>query len=130
MSPEKQFTWSRQGGYQVSSKGDRRFSAFNAIMSDGRSIEMHYQCDTKRFQPGGTDWRLGKGKPPLDLSVDLWGEYLALWREWATNNPELMLELRQHALEHQGVLSDCFAGTPINQAHALVTLLNAGYGKV
>src|SRR5690606_2260660 len=34
-----QFTWSRYGGYEVSSKGDARFSAFNARMPDGRSIE-------------------------------------------------------------------------------------------
>lgn len=53
------FTWSRRGGYEVSSKGDKRFSAFNAIMPDGRSIEEIYQCDCKHFDPGGTNWRLG-----------------------------------------------------------------------
>lgn len=41
------YTWKRYGGYEVSSHGDKRFSAFNAIMSDGRSIECHYQCDVK-----------------------------------------------------------------------------------
>lgn len=120
-----QFTWSRYGGYEVSSKGDRRFSAFNAHMPDGRTIEEHYQCDVKGYDPGGTNWRLGKGKPPLDKSKDLWLEYLALWRTWAGINPMLVEFLREHvSSKHAGVLSDRFATTPVNQAHALATLLN------
>lgn len=59
-------------------KATAAFSAFNAIMPDGRSIEQHYQCDVKGYDPGGRNWRLGKGRPPLDTSKDLWGEYLAL----------------------------------------------------
>lgn len=39
------FTWVRRGAYEVSSVGDKRFSAFNAIMPDGRSIEQIYHCD-------------------------------------------------------------------------------------
>lgn len=38
------FTHTRRGGYEVSTKGDKRFSALNAIMPDGRSIEQVYQC--------------------------------------------------------------------------------------
>lgn len=116
------FKWSRYGGYECSSRGDARFSAFNARMPDGRTIEQHYQCDVKGYQPGGTNWRLGKGKPPL-RQVDLWGEYLALWRVWAEHNLPLMREL--YALAKQsGVLSDRFATTHVNQAHALATILN------
>lgn len=37
--------WSRSEGYEVSSLGDWRFSAFNAILYDGRSIEHHYLID-------------------------------------------------------------------------------------
>jgi hypothetical protein len=122
------FGWLRRGGYEVSTRGDRRFSAFNATMEDGRSLEMHYQCDLKGYLPGGRNWRLGKGKKALDPSVDLWAGYLALWERWARRNPSLMAELRLRALEHGGRLSDCFASTPVNQAHALATLLNAGYG--
>lgn len=118
------FTWARYGGYEVSSKGDRRFSAFNAIMPDGRSIEQHYQCDVKGYDPGGRNWRLGKGRPPLDTSKDLWGEYLALWRQWAQHNPRLIEELYDLASSHGAVLSDRFATTPVNQAHALATILN------
>ena len=125
------FRWVRRekGAYEVSSKGDKRFSAFGAIMPDGRSLECHYQCDVKGYQPGGTDWRLGKGKPPKDMTVNLWEAYLSLWRQWANTHPEEMQELRAVVLEHGGVLSDMFAHTPINQARALATLLNEGYGN-
>ncbi len=121
------FTWKRHGGYEVSSKGDTRFSAFYARLSDGRSIECHYQCDVKCYQPGGTNWRLGKGKPPLDTSIDLWTEYLNLWRQWVImpGNIQLLDSLAEVLKTHyNGVLSDCYATTPINQAHALATLLN------
>ncbi len=123
------FTWSRRGGYEVSSKGDKRFSAFYARLPDGRTIEQWYQCDTKHYQPGGTDWKLGKGKPPLIAMTPeaLYEAYKALWVTWAVANPHLMMELRCKALEHNCVLSDMFAQTPVNQAHALADLLNAGY---
>ena len=38
------YIWQRRGGYEVSSKGDKRFSALNAVLPDGLSIEVHYQC--------------------------------------------------------------------------------------
>ena len=120
----QQFTWARRGGYEVSSKGDKRFSSFCAIMPDGRSLECHYQCDIKGYDVGGTNWRLGKGKSPLDLSVDLWANYLGLWRGWAYTNMPLMRELYSLAKKNDYLLSDCFASTPVNQAHALATILN------
>lgn len=43
------YTWSKNDGYECSSAGDFRFSAFYAIMPDGRSIEQHYQCDVKGY---------------------------------------------------------------------------------
>jgi hypothetical protein len=78
----------------------------------------------KGYQPGGRDWRLGKGKPPLKPNTDLWGEYKALWQQWAVLNPTLMEELEEHACEHDGVLSDMFGTTPITQARALAEILN------
>lgn len=118
-------TWARRGGYEVSSKGDERFSAFNAIMPDGRSIEAHYQCDTKQYQPGGTNWRLGKGKPPLNKSMDqAFIEYVDLWRQWSKYNIDLLRELYFLSKEKNYILSDCFASTPINQAHALSIIIN------
>jgi hypothetical protein len=120
----KKFTWSRSGGYQVSSQGDRRFSAFYAIMPDGRTLECHYQCDTKGFDPGGVNWKLGKGKSSLRKDVNLLKEYVALWTIWASNNMALMRELYFLAKDKNYVLSDCFATTEVNQANALAIVLN------
>lgn len=117
------YIWKRYGGYEVSSQGDKRFSAFNAIMPDGRSIECHYQCDVKGYDIGGTNWKLGKGKPPIDKTKNLWKKYLNLWIEWARNHPELIKELR-HLTKNDKCLSDRFASTPINQAAALACILN------
>lgn len=117
------YQWARHGGYECSSRGDKRFSALYARMPDGRSIEQHYQCDVKGYDPGGVNWRLGKGKPPLDRTTDVWQAYLALWRQWAQHNPALLSELAQRASTHM-LLSDRFATTPVNQARALATILN------
>ena len=116
--------WARRGGYECSSKGDARFSAFRAVMPDGRSIEQHYQCDVKGYDLGGTNWRLGKGKPPLDRTKDMWAEYLNLWTIWAKENGTLLSELRELAEAHNNTLTDMFASTQINQAHALAEILN------
>jgi hypothetical protein len=95
-----------------------------ALMPDGRTIEAHYQCDVKGYAPGSTDWRLGKGKPPLDPSKDMWTEYLKLWRTWAEHNPDLMDILATESEMNDYVLSDKFANTDISQARALCELLN------
>lgn len=121
------FGWTRYGrGYEVSTEGDKRFSALYAKMPDGRVIEAHYQCDIKGYSPGGSDWRLGKGKPPLDTTLDLWAEYLKLWKTWAKLNPNLMSELKACAVVSGYKLSDKFASTDISQARALAYILNYG----
>ncbi len=117
------YTWSRTRGYEVSSRGDKRFSAFFARLSDGRSIEEHYQCDIKGYDPGGRNWRLGKGKKPL-RDVDIWQEYLSLWKRWASLNPLLVEELRTLAAARGYMLCDRFANTNVNQARALAAILN------
>ena len=124
------YTWFRKcpptiPSYEVSSKGDKRFSALNAVMPDGRTIEQHYQCDVKGYDPGGTNWRLGEGKPPLsEMSEDdLYREYLTLWMIWSKDNLHLLRELYQ-LTKHSPVLTDCFATTIVNQAHALSDVLN------
>lgn len=114
-------TWQRYGGYECSSHGDRRFSALFARLSDGRTIEEHYQCDVKGYNPGGTNWHEYKGKPPINPDIDLWEEYMKLWWEWSRLNPELVEELRSIC---GGVLSDKFAKTSISQARALAHILN------
>ncbi|WP_396190440.1 hypothetical protein [Flavobacterium sp.] len=121
----REIKWTRRGdGYEVSSIGDRRFSAFFAIMPDGRSLEEHYQCDVKGYDPGGTNWKLGKGKPPLNKSLDLFEEYLKLWRIWADQHPDLIDELLGIVCIRGGYLKDTFAMTRVNQAHALSLILN------
>lgn len=84
---------------------------------------MHYQCDVKGYDIGGCNWRLGKGKPPLDKNVDTWEAYLGLWVLWAKDNLPLMRELWFKTVENP-VLRDRFASTAINQAHALCEILN------
>ena len=120
------YAWKRYGGYEVSSHGDKRFSAFNAIMPDGRSIECHYQCDIKGYDIGGRNWRLGKGKPPRQKMSheEIWNKYLKLWEVWADNNPTLIEELKVVLVKYNNVLSDKFASTPVNQARALAEVLN------
>lgn len=117
----EQYHWSRTEGYPVHSKGDKRFSAFYAILPDGRSIELTYQTDVKGYK--GDDYRVGKGKPPVDPNTDLWGKYLNLWWVWASHHPELIEELRQKVRSTNNTLCDVFASTPVNQAHALSIIL-------
>lgn len=69
-TPTIPYKWARrvQVGspyYEVSSKGDKRFSAFYARLSDGRSIEEAYQLDIKGYRRLGNSPMLGKGKPPM-----------------------------------------------------------------
>lgn len=120
-------TWERKNpeGYEVSSVGDQRFSAFHAIMPDGRSIEHWYQCDIKGYDFGGRNWKKGKGQPSLIPYPDdgLYQMYLSLWRYWAIRHQAEIMELAK-AVGPNGVLTDCFASTPINQARALAQILN------
>lgn len=118
------YTWKRYGGYEVSSKGDKRFSAFYARLNDGRTIEEAYQLDVKGYRKYGNSPMLGKGKPPLNKSIDTWSAYLELWKLWCYENPDLLHQLKDLADKHNGVLSDMFAKTNINQAHALSVCLN------
>lgn len=120
------FKWQRTSvpGYECSSKGDKRFSAFYARMPDGRTIEQHYQCDVKGYDIGGTNWKLGKGKPPLINHNKLWEKYLELWYLWAQNNVPLMRELYRAARLCDNTLTDMFATSDVNQARALAHILN------
>lgn len=102
-------------GYEVSSFGDKRFSAFYAKMPDGRTIEEHYQVDIK----GYSSVKEGKGRLPKNKSIDLYKCYLNLWVVWAAHNSDLMLELSKHK-----IITDKYANTPNNQARALCDILN------
>ena len=49
--------------------------------------------------------------------------YLPLWQEWASQNPELIEELREKSKGK--VLTDQFANTRVSQARALADILNS-----
>lgn len=123
---EPLFKYSRHSGYEVSSMGDKRFSAFYAKLKDGRCIEQHYQCCVKGYDPGGTNWKLGKGKPPKTYMTreELYNRYLELWKQWALNHPDEMKELREMAINNSYTLRDSFSNGPVNQARALAQILS------
>lgn len=124
--PTKTFTWARraENSYEVSSKGDTRFSALNAKLKDGRTIEEAYQLDVKGYRAQGDNWRLGKGKAPLTSMTkeQIWQAYKNLWRQFLQENPTLEQDLREKASGK--VLTDMFASTDVSQARALAELLN------
>lgn len=132
--------WSRysDNGYEVSSQGDKRFSALYAKFAKdtiiegvdvgGKTIEWVYQNVIKKS---------GKGKAPSkdsilynpDLKTSQEQEdfsynkgYLPLWQKWAKQNPELIDELR--GLSNGKTLTDKFASTRVSQARALSDILN------
>ena len=116
------YTWSRFGGYECSSKGDKRFSAFYARLNNGLSIEHHFQCFIKGY-PSIED---GKGKPPLvDRPIEeSYRLYKELWRQYLDSKPWLWIELKNNVEKCSNTVSDMFGTSEINQARALCDLLN------
>ena len=112
------FTWSRTEGFEVSTKGNdlgKQFSAMNAKLKDGRTIETAYQ------EAKGT----GKGKPAKDPNFDYYGTYKKLWEQWAKENPNKIKELKDYLNENNiTTLKDRFANTENNQARALSEILS------
>lgn len=140
-SQTTQFTWNRtsDNSYEVSSKGDKRFSALYATFKKGtvidgvdvggRTIEDVYQSVIKKSRKGqapAKDSRLYnealKTKEEREDFSYTEG-YLPLWQEWARQNPELMEELRENAKGK--TLTDRFANTRVSQARALADILNS-----
>ena len=132
--------WARTAtnGYEVSSQGDKRFSALYATFKpgtivfghdvSGRTIESVYQHGVKQG-----DWNTdnnSKTGTPKDKTIitgnteDASYEqgYLPLWQEWAKQNPELIQELKEKAFGK--VLTDKFASTRVSQARALFNIIN------
>lgn len=118
--------WARRSdnNYEVSTKGDARFSALNAKLKDGRTIEEAYQLDVKGYRTQGNDWKIGKGKAPLkQISKEQsWSEYKNLWKTYLNENPALEKDLRKKSAGK--TLTDMFASTDISQARALYELLS------
>jgi hypothetical protein len=110
-------------GYEVSSKGDKRFSAYWAKLKNGNTIEYEYQVVIK----GYNSIKEGKGKPPLNEynHTELWFKYKSLWEEYLLENPNLLLDIARQAKSK--CLTDHFSTSDINQAHAISEILNETY---
>jgi len=124
------FKWSRyhSNGYELSSDGDKRFSALFARLKDGRTIEEAYQLDVKGYRKLGYDWKQAKKDKGINIPNKLteserYIEYLKLWRQWADENSDLVEDLRIKALGK--VLTDKFATSNVSQARALADILNS-----
>jgi hypothetical protein len=115
--------------FEVSSRGDKRFSAGWAEV-DGRTIEDIYQVDIK----GGVKTGSGrfaystKGNPPAPGSLasrmtadEQYEAYKDLWRKYFDQNPEALQEV---ARKSQGkVLTDIYGSGDVNQARAIHDIL-------
>lgn len=125
------YKWARvsDNTYEVSTKGDKRFSALVAKLKDGRTIEEAYQLDIKGYRKFSIDWKFGKGKKPLrDISKEeLYEEYKNLWIAYFNENPNLLEEIS--ILAKDKVLTDMFAYTDISQARAIAEILNSKIGE-
>ena len=133
--------WARSSdnSYEVSSKGDKRFSALYAkfkkgtvidgVDVSGRTIEDVYQSVIKKSRKGqapSKDSKLyNESLKTKDEREDFsYSEgYLPLWQEWAKQNPELIEELREKSKGK--TLTDQFANTRVSQARALADILNS-----
>jgi len=120
------YKWSRfsNNSYEVSSQGDKRFSALYAKLKDGRTIEEAYQLDIKGYRIKGDNWKLGKGKRPLRniTKEQQWNEYKDLWKKYLIENSNLLEELKEKTKGK--ILTDKFATTNVSQARALSEILN------
>ena len=128
---ESNYKWSRisDNNYEVSTKGDKRYSALVAKLEDGRTIEEVYQLDIKGYRKFSNDWKFGKGKKPLrDINEEqLFEEYKNLWKTYFNENPNLLEEIS--ILAKDKVLTDMFAYTGISQARAIAEILNEKIGE-
>lgn len=120
--------WARyaSNGYECSTRGDKRFSALCARLRDGRTIEEAYQLDVKGYRRiGYTAMQAKKDRgahAPVRLTPEqLWQGYLALWKQWASENPALVRELAEKS--RGKVLTDMFASSDISQARALAVII-------
>lgn len=132
----EEYKWARtsDNSYEVSSKGDKRFSAFFAQLNDGRYIEDIYQLDIKGNGVAQSKPITNKQNPDKSSiqktgsftrqvsKEQSWNEYKNLWIQYLNENPNLLEDLKQKAKGK--VLTDMFANTDVSQARALAEILN------
>lgn len=128
-----------RGTYEVSTAGDKRFSALNATFAEGTIIDgIDVSGKTIEYVYQNVIKKSGKGKAPAkDSILNLDGKnltkeelkdfsyykgYLPLWQEWAKQNPALISELKAKSVGK--TLTDKFARTKVSQARALTDILN------
>lgn len=99
---------------ECSTRGDKRFSAFCAIVN-GKSIEEQYQA-AKIFDDGSTGlyWKDAKGRKAVN-AAECARLYENLWRQYISEHTQLL-----DVLKKATGLSDTFATRgSVNQAHVL-----------
>lgn len=128
-----------RGTYEVSTAGDKRFSALNATFAEGTIIDgVDVSGKTIEYVYQNVIKKSGKGKAPAKDSIlnldeknltkeeledfSYYKGYLPLWQEWAKQNPALISELK--AKSAGKTLTDKFAKTKVSQARALTDILN------
>jgi len=123
------YVWSRrvkrgESYFEVSTKGDKRFSPLVARFKDGFTIEEVYQLDVKGYRTMTNDWMYAKKKPPLHKMTEdeLYTKYKNLWSRWFKENPVMLETVAE--LAKDTTITDMFATGDINQAHAICDLLN------
>ena len=135
-----------EGTYEVSTAGDKRFSALNAKFNSDKSIILHGH-ELKGLTVEQAYQLLkgsGKGKAPAeDSQIGIMTSnaermagrkltkaekeeislkaYTEIWRAWAKENPDAISDLREKAAGRK--LTDKFAKTKVTQAAALETVL-------
>ena len=128
------YKWSRrvkrgQPYFEVSTKGDRRFSSLIARLKNGFTVEEIYQLEVKGYKIISTDWKVGKGKPPLTKlsKEDLYIAYKKIWQMFFKENPLLLKDIALRATDK--TITDMFATSEVNQAHAICDILNDEVAK-
>lgn len=134
-----QYVWDvfSENNYEVSSAGDKRFSALYATFKPGTviddvdvsnmSIEDVYQNIIKKSGKGQAPSKDSKLYNPNLTTKEqredfsYYNGYLPLWQEWARQNTELIAELAKKAAGK--TLTDKFANTNVSQARALSDIL-------
>ena len=122
-----EYKWARRVNkgepyYECSSKGDKRFSPLYAKIGNV-TIEELYQLDIKGYRNKVKHWKEAKGLPPLNKTYEqAYKEYKALWRLYLTLHLDLLQEIAEKAKGK--TITDMFATSDINQAHAICDILN------
>lgn len=120
-----------RGTYEVSTRGDKRFSALHARVPslNNQLVEEIWQLDKKGFRELGNDWHLGKGRTPRPGSPaygltfeESQALYTDIWRQMFRDKPDMLQALVDSAGDK--ILTDSFAQPGrVSQATALQAIL-------